>query len=141
MVCEPTPGLTNARLRGIDEAASEIICFLDDDTIPGEGYVNTGVATFQDPTVGMLTSRVFPRYEVEPSAAIVKREHMLAINYRLGDKGLDWGATATVAPTIGRGCGSGARRWLRPSIVVTPGCGFRIARGPRCRRVATSNSA
>ena len=46
VVREPTPGLTNARLRGIDEAASDIICFLDDDTIPGEGYVDTGVAAF-----------------------------------------------------------------------------------------------
>ena len=107
VIREPTPGLTTARLRGIDEAASDIICFLDDDTIPGEGYVDAGVAAFEDPTVGMLTSRVFPRYEVEPSAAIAKREHMLAINYRLGDKALDWGATATVAATIGAGM------WIR----------------------------
>ena len=107
VVREPTPGLTTARLRGIDEASSDIICFLDDDTIPGKGYVEAGVAAFDDPTVGMLTSRVFPRYEVEPSAAIVKREHMLAINYRHGDRALDWGANATVAATIGAGM------WIR----------------------------
>jgi glycosyltransferase involved in cell wall biosynthesis len=107
VVSEATPGLTTARLRGIDEAASDIICFLDDDTVPGEGYVAAGVAALADPTVGMLTSRVFPRYEVQPSAAIVKREHMLAINYRLGDKPLDWRATATVGPTIGAGM------WIR----------------------------
>lgn len=107
VVREPVPGLTSARLRGIAEAASDIICFLDDDTIPCDGYVASGVAAFADPGVGMLTSRVFPRYEVEPSAAIAKREHMLAINHRLGDQVLDWGATATVAPTIGAGM------WIR----------------------------
>jgi glycosyltransferase involved in cell wall biosynthesis len=113
VVREPIPGLTTARLRGIDEAGSDIICFLDDDTVPCEGYVDAGVAAFEDPRVGMLTSRVFPRYEVEPSAAIAKREHMLAINHRLGDKTLDWGATATVAPTIGAGM------WIRRQALAS----------------------
>jgi glycosyltransferase involved in cell wall biosynthesis len=107
VVREPVPGLTAARLRGIHEAASDVICFLDDDTVPCDGYVAAGVAAFEDPRVGMLTSRVYPRYEVEPSAAIVKREHMLAINHRLGDTAFDWGASATVAGTIGAGM------WLR----------------------------
>lgn len=110
---EPIPGLTTARLRGIDEAASDIICFLDDDTVPCEGYVAAGVAAFEDPGVGMLTSRVFPRYEIEPPAAIAKREHMLAINHRLGDKILDWGATGTVAPTIGAGM------WIRRQALAS----------------------
>jgi GT2 family glycosyltransferase len=112
VVLEPTPGLTTARLRGIREAAADIICFLDDDTIPCQGYIAAGVAAFDDPRVGMLTSRVFPRYEVQPSAAIAKREHMLAINHRLGDKPFDWGATATVAGTIGAGM------WIRRQAVA-----------------------
>jgi glycosyltransferase involved in cell wall biosynthesis len=107
VIHEPVPGLTTARLRGIDEAASDIVCFLDDDTVPCEGYVEAGVAAFADPSVGLLTSRVFPRYEVAPSPAIAKREHLLAINYRLGDERIDWGATATMAPTIGAGM------WIR----------------------------
>lgn len=113
VVLEPAPGLTMARLRGFDEAASDILCYLDDDTIPCAGYLEAGVAAFRDPGVGMLTSRVFPRYEVEPSPAIAKREHMLAINHRLGDSVLDWGATATVAPTIGAGM------WLRRQALAT----------------------
>ena len=107
VVHEPVAGLTTARLRGIDEAASDIVCFLDDDTIPSEEYVVAGVAALADPGVGMLTSRVFPRYEVQPPPAIAKREHLLAINHRLGDERLDWGATATAAPTIGAGM------WIR----------------------------
>ena len=107
VIRETVPGLTTARLRGIDEAASDIICFLDDDTVPCEGYLEAGLGAFEDPAVGLLTSRVFPRYEVIPSPAIAKREHMLAINHRLGDKALDWGATATVAATIGAGM------WIR----------------------------
>lgn len=111
VVREPVAGLTPARLRGIREAASDIICFLDDDTVPCDGYVAIGIAAFEDPTVGMLTSRVFPRYEVEPSPAIARREHMLAINRLLGDQQLDWGAEATVAPTIGAGM------WLRRQAI------------------------
>ena len=51
----------------------------------------------------MLTSRIFPRYEVEPSAAIAKREHMLAINYRLGDKGPRLGCNRNGGPNHWRG--------------------------------------
>jgi glycosyltransferase involved in cell wall biosynthesis len=134
VVREPVPGLTSARLRGIAEAASDIICFLDDDTIPCEGYVTSGIAAFEDPGLGMLTSRVFPRYEVEPSPAIARREHMLAINHRLGDKALDWGATATVAPTIGAGM------WIRRQALARVLDGRETARWLPDRKGASLSS-
>lgn len=103
VVREPRAGLTHARARGVAEARGEAVCFLDDDNLPQPGYLSCGVAAFADPAVGLLTSRVFPRYRAEPSPAVEKREHLLAINHKLGDEVLDWGAAPTVAPTIGAG--------------------------------------
>jgi glycosyltransferase involved in cell wall biosynthesis len=103
VVREPQPGLTPARFRGLREAASEIVCFLDDDTVPESGYLTAGLDAIADPAVGMLTSRVFPDYEVAPSPAIARREMMLALNYRLGDEPRDWSTVPAVAPTLGAG--------------------------------------
>jgi len=109
VVHEPVAGLTHARARGVAEARGAAVCFLDDDNLPQPGYLACGVAALADPAVGLLTSRVFPRYREEPSPAIERREHLLAINHRLGDEVLDWGAAPTVAPTIGAGL------WVRRS--------------------------
>ncbi len=103
VVREERAGLTHARTRGVAEARGGAVCFLDDDNLVQPGYLACGVAALADPTVGLLTSRVFPRYREVPSPAVERREHLLAINHRLGDEVLDWGAAATVAPTIGAG--------------------------------------
>lgn len=112
VVRELRAGLTHARARGVAAARGAAVCFLDDDNLPQAGYLACGVAAFADPSVGLLTSRVFPRYRAAPSPAVEKREHLLAINHRLGDEPLDWGAGATVAPTIGAGL------WVRRSAFL-----------------------
>jgi hypothetical protein len=84
-------------------ARGGLVCFLDDDNLPQPGYLACGVAAFGEAGVGLLTSRVFPRYEAEPAPAMRRREHLLAINHLLGDEVLDWGATASLAPTLGAG--------------------------------------
>lgn|GEM_PF-1007791 len=109
VVREERAGLTHARARGVAEARGDAVCFLDDDNLVQPGYLACGVAALADPSVGLLTSRVFPRYRRAPSAAVERREHLLAINHRLGDEVLDWGAAPTVAPTIGAGL------WVRRS--------------------------
>ncbi|HET7231348.1 MAG TPA: glycosyltransferase [Longimicrobium sp.] len=112
VVREERAGLTHARARGVAEARGEAVCFLDDDNLPQPGYLACGVEAFADPSIGLLTSRVFPRYRAEPSPAVEKREHLLAINHKLGDQVLDWGAAPTVAPTIGAGL------WVRREAFV-----------------------
>jgi glycosyltransferase involved in cell wall biosynthesis len=108
VVAEPRPGLTSARLRGLREAASGIVCFLDDDNEPATGYVQTGLdAMMRRADVGVLVSRVFPRYQTEPPSSVRKREHLLAINHRLGDREIEWPGDCTVAPTLGAGM------WIR----------------------------
>ncbi|MCE9672355.1 glycosyltransferase family 2 protein [Myxococcus stipitatus] len=107
VVAEPRQGLLFARLCGILSARRDIVCFLDDDNVPESNFVTDGLAAFEDASVGGVVSRLYPRYETPPTPSIARREHLLAINHRLGDAPIDFGADATLAPTIGAGL------WLR----------------------------
>ncbi|HZI14595.1 MAG TPA: glycosyltransferase [Myxococcus sp.] len=112
VVHEPRQGLLFARLRGILSARRDVVCFLDDDNVPEPNFATDGLAFFEDPKVGVVVSRIYPRYEVEPPPSIARREHLLAINHRLGDAPVDFGAQPTFAPTIGAGL------WLRRAAVL-----------------------
>jgi len=98
VVHEPRQGLLFARLRGIHEARRDVVCFLDDDNVPEPNFVIDGLALFEDSKVGVVISRIYPRYEVPPPPSIGRREHLLVV---------DFGARPTLAPTIGAGL------WLR----------------------------
>ncbi|GEN05415.1 Glycosyl transferase family 2 [Myxococcus fulvus] len=112
VVPEPRQGLLFARLCGIHNARREVICFLDDDNIPEPNFIADGLAHFEDAGVGMVVSRIYPRYETPPPPSISRREHLLAINHRMGDALIDFGAEATLAPTIGAGL------WMRRSAIL-----------------------
>jgi glycosyltransferase involved in cell wall biosynthesis len=108
IVREERQGASFARIRGAGEARSEYICFLDDDNVPEKNYVAEGVAALsENSAIGLLVSRIIPKYEIPPPPSVAKREYLLAINQKLGDEIIDWGAVATLAPTIGAGL------WLR----------------------------
>jgi glycosyltransferase involved in cell wall biosynthesis len=110
-VREERKGLTFARIRGIREAVSDIICFLDDDTSPELDYVTEGLEAFADPGVGMLISRVYPKYEIEPPPSIARRT-LFAINHELGSETIEWGPEAAFAPTVGAGM------WIRRDLFL-----------------------
>jgi glycosyltransferase involved in cell wall biosynthesis len=112
VVAEERAGLTFARSRGVDVARAEAVCFLDDDNLPEPGYLACGAAAMADPTVGLLTSRVYPEYQAPPPAAVARREHLLAVNHLMGDAPVDWGANATPVPTLGAGM------WVRRSAFI-----------------------
>lgn len=113
IVREPRAGATYARIRGVLEAAGELTCFLDDDNEPVPGYLEAGIAGLSDPTVGLLVSRIYAEYELPPPSSIVKREHLLAINCRLGDERIEWGPGAFFAPTVTAGM------WVRRDVFLT----------------------
>lgn len=103
VVHEGRPGLTYARIRGVLEATAPVVCFLDDDTIPGERYVQDGIQVFSDPKVGVAVSHVFPDYESSPPPAIARREHLFGINRHLGVSPRVWKPEDGIAPTLGAG--------------------------------------
>jgi glycosyltransferase involved in cell wall biosynthesis len=120
VVREARPGLTFARARGVGAARAEAVCFLDDDNLPEPGYLACGAAAMADPSVGVLTSRVYPEYLAPPPAAVARREHLLAINHRMGDEAVDWGPGAEPVPTLGAGM------WVRRSAFVAAAAGGQV---------------
>jgi glycosyltransferase involved in cell wall biosynthesis len=107
VVREEQLGLAFARIRGVCEARAEFVCFLDDDTAPESDYISEALKAFSDPATGLLVSRIYPKYETAPPPSVARREHLLAINNKLGDDVIEWGPTPTLAPTIGAGM------WIR----------------------------
>jgi glycosyltransferase involved in cell wall biosynthesis len=114
IVSETRQGLTFGRICGVQAARGRYVCFLDDDTVPDESYVRSGAAAFaDDPKIGLLVSRLRPRYAAPITPAMERREHLFAINRRLGDQRIDFGAIPTMAPTLGGGL------WVRRSAFLS----------------------
>lgn len=69
IVVEGRLGLTHARLRGLAEAAGEILVFVDDDNLLDENYLRLAVAALaNDPTLGAAGGKSIARYEAPPPA-------------------------------------------------------------------------
>jgi len=66
-----------------------------------------GISGMTDPSIGALSSRVQAAYEVSPAPGVLKRQDYLAVNVRLGESTINFGAGPTIAPIIGAGM------WLR----------------------------
>jgi len=107
---ETKQGLTYARSAGVSAAQSGLVCFLDDDNEPSAGYVAAGMAAFEDSSIGILVSCISPKYEVEPTPAVRRREAMFAINHKLGATPIRWSAEVFECPTLGAGL------WIRKPL-------------------------
>ncbi len=113
VIPEERKGLTYARICGICQSKGDFVCFLDDDNVPEPDYIAEGIASFSDDSIGILVSRIYPRYpSTVPSPSMQKREHLLAINNKMGDDLIVWEGTSYIAPTIGAGL------WLRRSAFL-----------------------
>jgi glycosyltransferase involved in cell wall biosynthesis len=68
VVVEPELGLTPARLRGLAEAAGEIIVFADDDNVLSPDYLRQVLVLFeQQPRLGCIGAGILkPEFESEP---------------------------------------------------------------------------
>jgi len=80
LIHEPTPGLTAAREAVIRNAQGDVIVFVDDDNILGDGYLATVVEKFSaDPALGLLGGRIVPEYDAPPPKWFDEFEHWLAV--------------------------------------------------------------
>ena len=113
VVREERLGLAFARIRGVCEARSGLVCFLDDDTAPEPDYISEALAAFSDLTIGLLVPRIYPKYEIEPPPSVARREHLLAINNQLGDSIIEWKPIPTLVPTTGAGM------WVRREVFLS----------------------
>jgi GT2 family glycosyltransferase len=69
VLCNPVDrGISYARNLGIDHAAGEIIACIDDDAVPGKGWIGEIRRLFSDPAAGAATGPVLPLWE-NPSMA------------------------------------------------------------------------
>jgi glycosyltransferase involved in cell wall biosynthesis len=65
-IFEPTPGVSFARNRGVDEARGEIVCFLDDDSPPMGEWFQYLLAPFNDARVGCVGGPSILDYQGQP---------------------------------------------------------------------------
>jgi glycosyltransferase involved in cell wall biosynthesis len=80
LIEEPRQGLTAARETAVRQAQGDIIVFVDDDNILGEGYLQTVVNTFAgDTRLGLLGGSVVAEYEQPPPRWFHEFEPQLAI--------------------------------------------------------------
>ncbi len=87
VVHEPKLGLTWARLRGILEATSPFIAFVDDDNVLSPDYLQNAAAILgADPTLGAIGGKCLPIWEsdAQPPAWTKEFEGSLALR-NLGD--------------------------------------------------------
>jgi glycosyltransferase involved in cell wall biosynthesis len=77
---EDTLGLTAARLRGIKEATSEVLVFVDDDNVLDSDYLkNTVEIVGKYPGLGAIGGKSLPEFEVEPEPWIEQFSVCLAL--------------------------------------------------------------
>jgi glycosyltransferase involved in cell wall biosynthesis len=77
---EETLGLTAARLRGIKEASSEVLVFVDDDNVLDPDYLQNTVEIVEKyPDLGAIGGKSLPEFEVEPEPWIDQFHGCLAL--------------------------------------------------------------
>ena len=80
IVSEKQQGLSYARLRGIKEAAYDIIAFIDDDNRLFDNWVETAFEFMnRHPDAGLCGGQTFPDYEVSPGEWFEHVKHTIAI--------------------------------------------------------------
>jgi len=67
VIREPAPGLTPARLRGIDEARGDLLVFVDDDNVLVPAFLSTALSVFQaNHRLAVAGGPVSPEFEKPP---------------------------------------------------------------------------
>lgn len=79
-VMEGELGLTPARLRGIKESRSPVICFVDDDNVLESNYLDVGLEISKEfPQLGAWGGRISPEFEVAAPAWLIPYLEFLAV--------------------------------------------------------------
>ena len=108
IVREETLGLTPARLRGIREAAGELLVFVDDDNVLDPDYLATALDVAREkPFLGAWSGQCAPRFEAPPPDWMRPYWGQLALRQVSGDR---WSNLPRAAETLPNGAGLCVRR-------------------------------
>ena len=73
-------GLTSARLRGIQEAKSDLLIFVDDDNVLNFNYLERAIQIGKNfPQLGVWGGQIFPKFDKSPPEWTKPYWHMLAL--------------------------------------------------------------
>jgi len=84
LVCEEAPGLSRARNRGVREASSDLIAFVDDDAAVRPDWARRLAGAFADPLVGCAGGTCSPRFEAARPGWLSERLLQFAGVTRIG---------------------------------------------------------
>lgn len=101
VVHEPAQGLTHARIRGIKEAKSKTLVFVDDDNVLQSDYLETAIKLRETmPEIGAFSGNIEPEFASMPPKDINPYLSLLAI--RRVEKAF-WGNNYPAIPVVGAG--------------------------------------
>ena len=64
---EKKPGLTSARLKGLQESKGDLLIYVDDDNVLSKNYLSTAIQLAdQDPHTGVWSAEITGKFEVKP---------------------------------------------------------------------------
>ena len=110
VVEEPEPGVVHARVRGVREALTDWVLFVDDDTPLRPDYIATVRDVLGDPPdrrLGVLSGRVVEEYEAPPPAWLGGGGRLGGRDHGPAPRCLRWadGSPRRTYPDIGTGTG------------------------------------
>lgn len=109
-VREDQLGLTPARLRGIREATTELLVFVDDDNVLNEDYLEVVEKISRNyPFIGAWGGQIHPEFEVQPPEWTKTYWGYLAISEFEKDK---WSNLVNQYETTPSGAGLCVRKWI-----------------------------
>jgi glycosyltransferase involved in cell wall biosynthesis len=77
---EPELGVTVARQRGMREASADLLVFVDDDNVLGQGYLAEALRIGREwPQLGVWGASIVPEFEAEPPAHLRRFVRHLAL--------------------------------------------------------------
>ena len=80
IILEAELGLTPARLRGVTEAEAPLLCFVDDDNVLDESYLEQALEIAQKrPDLGCFGGRIVGEYEEAPPPWFDRYQNMIAV--------------------------------------------------------------
>lgn len=105
---EPAPGLTNARLRGIQDSRGNLVVFVDDDNLLDPGYLEScTIIANEFPQLGTWGGEIIGQFESKPVGWRANFLNWLAVRSLVSDL---WGNIPFVAKAHPYGAGMCIRR-------------------------------